>query len=159
MRASPAARAAAAHAATAADAAAAAPAAVPAAAAEPAAAAGAAAAEAAAHAAAARAATAHAAAAHAAAACAIAAALVGDAVLGRVRELELDGPAVHRALLRIADIADLAVVIVIPGQVVLADVRVRHRLDQLVRRHGGRVLFDRPGAAAAVACAAEVRHD
>src|SRR6185312_2494687 len=54
--------------------------------------------------------------------------LLHDAGVGLIRPLLLHGVAADAALLGIADVADLAVGVVVPGEVVLPDVRVRGRL-------------------------------
>src|SRR5215470_3508957 len=91
-----------------------------------------------------------------------------DAVVGRVRELELDDVAVPvlggRTLLTVADVADLPVERVVPREREAephrqTDRRIGRRLDQLVRRHGGRVVDDRVAAAAGATRAAQIWQD
>src|SRR5205807_3090514 len=87
--------------------------------------------------------------------------LVHDAGLGGVRPLLLHRPGLavaagDRALLAVADVADLAVVRVVPGERLAddggePDLRVGHRLDQLVRGDRGLVGERRAPAAADIA--------
>src|ERR1019366_8657893 len=63
-----------------------------------------------------------------------------DARVGLVRPLELHLIAVHRVGVADADVADLPVGVVVPGEYVDPHGRIGHRLDHLVGRDLGRAL-------------------